>query len=117
MPLAAYLAAPFWWINDVPTAYSLIKASNALIMAAAVFPAYGLARLVVTPRWALFAAAGTGISPALAYAPILVKEPTAYPACTLALLLIARFVARPSVGGGSCWRSAAACSECSRRIS
>ena len=61
VPLAAYLSAPFWWINDVPTAYSLIKASNALIMAAAVFPAYGLARLVVTPRWALFAAAGTGI--------------------------------------------------------
>jgi hypothetical protein len=98
VPLAAYLAAPFWWISDVPTAYSLIKASNALIMTAAVFPAYGLARLVVSSRWALFAAAGTGFSPALAYAPILVKEPTAYPACTLALLLIARFVARPSRG-------------------
>ena len=49
------------------------------VMALVVFPAYGLARLVVSPRWALFAAAGTGLSPALAYAPILVKEPTAYP--------------------------------------
>src|SRR4029078_12712458 len=66
------------------------------ILPPAVSPAYGLARLVVTPRWALFAAAGTGISPALTYAPVLVKEPTAYAACTLALLLIARFVARPS---------------------
>ena len=36
VPLAAYLSAPFWWINDVPTAYSLIKAFGALIMAAAV---------------------------------------------------------------------------------
>jgi hypothetical protein len=98
-PLAAYLSAPFWWVNDVPTAYALVKAFGALVMAAAVFPAYALARLVVTPRWALFAAAGAGISPALAYAPILVKEPTAYPATTLALFLIARWVARPTPKG------------------
>ena len=98
-PLAAYLSAPFWWVNDVPTAYSLIKAFGALIMAAAVFPAYGLARLVVGHRWALFAAAGTGLSPALAYAPILVKEPTAYPAATLALFLITLWLARPTLRG------------------
>jgi hypothetical protein len=106
-PLAAYLSAPFWWIDDVPTAYSLLKASGALLMATAVFPAYGLARLAVTPRWALFAAAGTGLSPALAYAPILVKEPTAYPATTLASFLMARWVARPTLrgfllAGGAC---------------
>ena len=65
------------------------------MMAAAIFPAYGLARLVVGTGWALFAAAGTGLSPALAYAPILVKEPTAYPAATLALFLIARWLTRP----------------------
>ena len=100
-PLAAYLSAPFWWVNDVPTAYSLIKAFGALTMAAAVFPAYGLARLVVGHRWALFAAAGTGLSPALAYAPILVKEPTAYPAATLALFLITRWLARPTLRGAA----------------
>ena len=38
----------------------MIKAVNALVMALVVFPAYGLARLVVSPRWALFAAAGNG---------------------------------------------------------
>ena len=96
-PLAAYLSAPFWLIDDVPTAYWWIKTSNALLMASAVFPAYALARLAVSRRWALFAAAGTGLSPALAYAPILVKEPTAYPTATLALFLIARYVARPTV--------------------
>ena len=96
IPLEAYLSAPFWWIDDVPTAYSLIKAFGALVMALAVFPAYGLARLAVGSRWALFAAAGTGLSPALAYAPILVKEPPSYPAATLALFLIARWVAFPS---------------------
>ncbi len=94
-PLAAYLSAPLWWINDVPTAYELVKALGAILMASAVFPAYGLARLAVRPLWALFAAAGTGFAPALAYAPILVKEPTAYPAAALALFLIARWAAAP----------------------
>jgi len=94
-PLGAYLSAPLWWVDDVPTAYSLIKGLGAILMATAVFPAYLLARLAVRPAWALFAAAGTGLAPALAYAPILVKEPTAYPAATLALFLIARWVATP----------------------
>ncbi len=68
-------------------------------MATAVFPAYGLARLVVRPAWALFAAAGTGLAPALAYAPILVNEPTAYPASTLALYLVARWMTMPRTAG------------------
>ena len=95
VPLGAYLSAPFWWIDDVPTAYAWVKALGAIMMASVVFPAYGLARLAVRPGWALFAAAGTGIAPALAYAPILVKEPAAYPAATLALFLIARWAAAP----------------------
>jgi len=98
-PVAAYLSAPLWWVDDVPTAYALIKSLGAILMATAVFPAYGIARLAVRPPWALFAAAGAGISPALAYAPILVKEPTAYPAATLALFLVARWVARPTAPG------------------
>ena len=96
-PLAAYLSAPFWWIGNVPTAYGAVKALGAVVMASAVFPAYGLARLAVRPGWALFAAAGTGLAPALAYSPILVKEPTAYPAATLALFLIARWAAAPGL--------------------
>ncbi len=98
-PLAAYLTAPLWWVDNVPTAYGLIKSLSAILMALVVFPAYGLARLAVRPSWALFAAAGAGISPALAYAPILVKEPTAYPAATLALFLVARWVAKPTATG------------------
>jgi hypothetical protein len=98
-PVAAYLSAPLWWVDDVPTAYTLTKSLGAILMATAVFPAYGIARLAVRPPWALFAAAGAGISPALAYAPILVKEPTAYPAATLALFLLARWVAKPTVTG------------------
>jgi uncharacterized membrane protein len=99
VPLGAFVSAPFWLIDSVTEAYAVVKAVNALVMALVVFPAYGLARLVVSPRWALFAAAGTGLAPALAYAPILVKEPTAYPVSALAIFLITRWVARPGRWG------------------
>ena len=61
-PLAAYLSAPLWWIDDVPTAYGLVKGLGAILMACAVFPAYGLARLAVRPGWALFAAAQDSVA-------------------------------------------------------
>ena len=86
-------------------------------MAAVVFPTYALARLAVRPGWALFAAAGAGISPALAYAPVLVKEPTAYPigdACAVPH----RAMASPSpMDAARCSRSAAAYSASGRRTS
>ena len=54
-------------------------------MTAAIFPAYALARLVVSRPWALFAAVGAVVAPALSYSPFLVEEPLAYPVSTLAL--------------------------------
>ena len=95
--LYAYLAAPAWWLDDVSTAYGTIKVIGVLAMTAAVFPAYALARLVVSRPWALFAAAGAGVAPALAYSPFLVDEPLAYPVSTLALYLIARAGIRPGL--------------------
>ena len=96
--LYAYLAAPAWWLDDVSSAYGAIKVIGVLVMTAAVFPAYALARLVVSRPWALFAAAGAGFAPALAYSPFLVDEPLAYPVSTLALYLIARAGIRPGLG-------------------
>ncbi len=64
-------------------------------MAAAVFPAYLLARRVVSTPWAYFAAVATIAAPALSYAPILVEEPWAYPAATVALWLTVRAVDAP----------------------
>ena len=67
-------------------------------MTATVFPAYGLARMVV-PKWYALAAAGAAVAvPALAYSPFLVEEPLAYPLSTLALWLIARSLERPTLG-------------------
>ena len=94
--LVPYLTAPAWWIHSVTTAYEAVKYLQALVMALAIFPAYGIARHVVNRPWAIFAAVATIAAPALSYAPILVEEPFAYPVATLALYLIVRAVARPS---------------------
>ena len=96
--LVAYVLAPVWWLGSASSAYATGKLVLVLAMTAAVFPAYGLARMVV-PRWFALAAAAAAVAvPALTYAPFLVEEPLAYPLSTLALWLIARLLARPSWG-------------------
>jgi hypothetical protein len=96
--LVAYFLAPIWWLGTTSAAYAAGKLLLVLAMTATIFPAYGLARLVV-PRWyALAAAAGATAVPALAYSPIFVEEPLAYPLSTLALWLIARALVTPSWG-------------------
>jgi hypothetical protein len=96
--LVAYFLAPVWWLGTTAAQYSAAKLVLVLTMTATVFPAYALARLVVSPWYALAAAGGATAVPALAYSPILVEEPLAYPLATLALLLIARALVRPSWG-------------------
>jgi hypothetical protein len=93
--LVAYFLAPAWWLGSVAAAYATAKLMLVLAMTATLFPAYALARLVVTPWYALAAATGATIVPALAYSPILVEEPLAYPLSTLALWLIARALVEP----------------------
>ena len=108
--LVAYLLAPAWWLGSTASAYAAAKLVLVLAMTATVFPAYALARLVV-PRWyALAAAGGATAVPALAYSPIFVEEPLAYPLSTLALWLIARAFVQPSWArlGSAAFASAAA---------
>jgi hypothetical protein len=101
--LVAYVLAPVWWLGTAAGAYAAGKVVLVLAMTAAVFPAYGLARTVVS-KWYALAAAGTAVAvPALAYSPILVEEPLAYPLSTLSLWLIVRLLAHPTR-----WRLAAA---------
>ena len=96
--LVPWFTAPFWWLEPVSSAYEAIKTVQAFVMAAAIFPAYALARMVVSQPWSLFAAVGAIAAPALSYAPILVEEPWAYPAATLALWLTVRAIDRPAYG-------------------
>lgn len=93
--LVAYVLAPTWWLASTSAAYAAAKLVLVLSMTAAVFPAFALARLVV-PYWYAVAAASAAVAvPALAYSPMLVEEPLAYPLATLSLWLIARFLAEP----------------------
>lgn len=94
--LTAYFLAPVWWLGSTSAAYAAAKLLLVLAMTAAVFPAFALARIVV-PYWYAVGAAGASVAvPALAYSPILVEEPLAYPLSTLALWLIARSLVQPS---------------------
>ena len=77
--LVAYVLAPVWWLGSATESWATAKLVLVLAMTATIFPAYGLARMVV-PKWYALAAAGAAVAvPALAYAPILVEEPLAYP--------------------------------------
>jgi hypothetical protein len=88
--LYLYLTAPMWLIHDVAKAYSAIKYADVFVMASVVFPTYLLARLLVGRRVALFAAAGAGAIPSLAYSSYIVEEPLAYPYAALCFFLIAK---------------------------
>jgi hypothetical protein len=91
--LPVVLMAPAWLIDNVGSAYDAAKYLNVVAMTAAVFPAYGLARMVVGRRAALFAAAGTVAIPAFMYSSLLLEEPLAYFVSTLALYLLAKALA------------------------
>jgi hypothetical protein len=105
--LVAYVLAPVWWLGSASESFATAKQILVLAMTATIFPAYGLARMVVPKWYALGAAAAAVAVPALAYSPILVEEPLAYPIGTLALWLIARSLERPNRG-----RLAAAATLC-----
>jgi hypothetical protein len=94
--LVAYFLAPVWWLGSVTTSYTAAKLLLVLAMTAVIFPAYLLARLVVPKWYALAAASVAAAVPALAYSPVLVEEPLAYPLATLCLWLIARAYVEPT---------------------
>lgn len=93
--LYTYVVAPSWWL-DPEAAWETAKLIGVLVMTAAIFPAYGLARFVASRPWALGAAVVAVAAPPLAYAPYLLEEPLAYPFCTTVLWAITAAVARPT---------------------
>ena len=94
--LYPYLTAPAWFFDDTKTGYEAAKLIDVLGMTLALFPAYGLARFVVSRPAAILAALGATMIPAYAYTSILVEEPLAYPWATLSLYLAARWYVAPT---------------------
>ncbi len=88
--LWTYVLAPVWLIDNLHAAYATVKYLTVIVMTATVFPAYGIARLFVGRRPALFVAAASAAIPAVAYSSMIVEEPFAYFWSTLALFLILR---------------------------
>jgi hypothetical protein len=94
--LPALVGAPAWLIGDMETAYATAKVVNALVMSAACFPAYWLARQLVRPSYALLAAAATVAAPGMMYSSYLLTSPVAYPVFLLTMGVYVRTLARPS---------------------
>jgi len=92
----SYVLAPAWLIDNLHAAYATVKYLTVIVMTATVFPAYGIARLVVGRRPALFVATASAAIPAVAYSSMIVEEPFAYFFSTLALFLILRAFVTPS---------------------
>lgn len=91
--LYTYLLAPVWLIDDVEAAYAAAKYLGAFVMAAALFPAYGLARLVAPRGLATLAAVGTATVPVLAYSRLIYPDVLAYPYAALTFFLLAKALA------------------------
>ena len=88
--LVAWLTAPAWLVHDTTRAYGLLKAIQVAVMTSVIFPTYFLARMLVSRNAALFAAAAAATIPALAYGPMIIAEPLAYPYAALCFFLIAK---------------------------
>jgi hypothetical protein len=88
--LYTYLIAPAWWLGATGPSYAAAKYINAAVMAASLFPAYALARLVVPRVAATIVGVAAAAVPALAYTALLIPESLAYFWSTLTLWLVMR---------------------------
>ncbi len=94
--LFPWLIAPFWWFDSLQTAYGAVKTFNALAMTAAIFPTYGLARMLMPRPYALLAGVGAVLAPTFIYSAMVMQEPIAYLAVATAFYLAARALVAPT---------------------
>ena len=95
-PVAPLLQAPAWLLGSMTDGYAAAKLVNAIVMSAAVFPAYWLARSFVRRSFALVVATATVATPAMVYHAYLMSEAAAYPVFILTIAVLVRAAAEPS---------------------
>ena len=95
-PVAPLLQAPAWLFASMTEGYAAAKLLNGVVMSAAVFPAYWLARRLVRPSFALLVAAAAVATPAMVYHAYLMSEAAAYPLFLLTVALLTKAAAEPS---------------------
>lgn len=97
-PLYPALLAPVHLLaSDDLAAYQWARLLNAVLFALAAVPVYLLARRLLEPGWSLACAALSVAIPSALYTGFVMTEGAAYPACCLALLMVARCLERPTV--------------------
>jgi hypothetical protein len=94
--LFPWVIAPFWWIDSLQTAYGAVKTFNSLVMTAAMFPTYALARMLMPRPYALLAAIGSVLAPFFIYSAMVMQEPVAYFTAALSFYVAARVLATPT---------------------
>jgi hypothetical protein len=98
--LYPFLISPIWALFGTATAYHVTLGLNAAVMTATFFPAYVIARRITSFWWAVAAAFGTVVVPAMVLAGMVMTEPFAYPLAAFALLAMVEALRKPG------WRSA-----------
>lgn len=91
------LAAILWLTSGIDAAYDLFKAANALFFALVAVPVYLLARRIVSPWWAVGAAALSIAIPSSISVATVMTESLAYLAAAWALYATALALERPTV--------------------
>ena len=94
--LFPWLIAPFWWFDSLETGYNAVKTFNSLVMTAAMFPTYALARMLMSRPYALLAAIGSVLAPFFIYSAMVMQEPVAYFTAALSFYVAARVLATPA---------------------
>lgn len=90
-----FVISPAWVLFDGMAAYRVALIINALIMTAALFPAYVIARRLTGYGYAVAAATATVLVPSMVWSGMLMTESLAYPLATLALLATVEAMRRP----------------------
>jgi hypothetical protein len=97
-PVYPTLLAPAYALfGSIPDAYLATKAINAVLMSLAAVPAYMIARRVLTPRFALGAAALSVAIPSMAYTSTLLSENAFYPAVLATMAALVLVLERPTI--------------------
>jgi hypothetical protein len=98
--LYSLTSAPLW-LGGVGTGYALAKLGGAVLVAAASWPAYRLARLGAGPALSGFAAAIAVLAPATLAASLIGGLALAYPVAALATLWLARYLGSGEARSGA----------------
>ena len=82
--------------HNLPQAYAAVKVINSVVMSLAAIPAYLLARRLVSPRLAVFAAALAVAIPSLGYTGTVMTENAFYPLFLVVVLALVRMLEEPT---------------------